>query len=228
VAQSKSEKSWSVLQSLDVSQPTRTRTTPLDEPEIAPPPMPPVSGKLAKEKEAEPEVDPFEAAKEQYRVDLIEVFKWNITSDTEREHVKEARPMSYLIFDNYYDRVMVSGISGLELALQTGEEQIIYFWFYRKAYGFGYSACPMGQLELAHKLQWSRDRVKRHLASLVEKGHIKPLDEFPPFRNHRPQVYRVMLPREILRQKIDEIKEQERREAMMQAMAEFRKKFGDF
>jgi hypothetical protein len=227
VAQSKSEKSWSVLQSLDVSQPTRTRATPLDEPEIAPPPMPPAAAKLPKEKE-EPEVDPFEAAKEQYRVDLIEVFKWNITSDTEGEHVKEARPTSYLIFDNYYDRVMVSGIPGFDLALQTGEEQVIYFWFYKKSYGFGYSACPMGQLELAHKLQWSRDRVKRHLASLIEKGHIKPLEEFPPFRNHRPQVYRVMLPREILRQKIDSIKEQERREAMIQAMTEFRKKFGDF
>jgi hypothetical protein len=73
-----------------------------------------------------------------------------------------------------------------------------------------------------------RDRVKRHLATLIEKGHIKPLEEFPPFRNHRPQVYRVMLPREILRQKIDEIKEQDRREAMLQAMVEFRKKFGDF
>jgi hypothetical protein len=158
----------------------------------------------------------------------VEVFKWNITSDTERDHVKEARPTSYLIFDNYYDRVMVTGVPGLDLPLQTGEEQVIYFWFYKKSYGFGYSVCPMGQLELAHKLQWSRDRVKRHLASLIGKGHIKPLEEFPPFRNHRPQVYRVMLPREILRQTIDGIKEQDRREAMVQAMAEFRKKFGDF
>jgi hypothetical protein len=166
--------------------------------------------------------------KEKSRVDLVEVFKWNITSDVEKDHVKEARPTSYLIFDNYYDRVMVTGMPGLDLPLQTGEEQVIYFWFYKKSYGFGYSVCPMGQLELAHKLQWSRDRVKRHLASLIEKGHIKPLEEFPPFRNHRPQVYRVMLPREILRQTIDGIKEQDRREAMVQAMAEFRKKFGDF
>jgi hypothetical protein len=226
VAQSKSEKSWAVLQTLDVSQPTRTRATPLDEPEISPPPAPPTRTALPKEEE--PEVDTFDTAKEKYRVDLIEVFKWNITSDAEKEHVKEARPTSYLIFDNYYERVMVTGIPGLDLPLQTGEEQVIYFWFYKKSYGFGYSACPMGQLELAHKLGWSRDRVKRHLATLIDKGHIKPLEEFPPFRHYRPQVYRVMLPREILRAKIDDIKEQDRREAMLQAMAEFRKKFGDF
>jgi hypothetical protein len=226
VAQSKSEKSWAILQQLDVSQPTRTRATPLDEPEISPPPEPPSRTKPPKEEE--PEVDPFEVSKEKYRVDLVEVFKWNIANDAEKEHVREAKPTSYLIFDNYYDRVMVTGIPGLDLPLQTGEEQVLYFWFYKKSYGFSYSVCPMGQLELAHKLQWSRDRVKRHLATLIEKGHIKPLEEFPPFRNHRPQVYRVMLPREILRQKIDEIKEQDRREAMLQAMVEFRKKFGDF
>jgi hypothetical protein len=226
VAQSKSEKSWAILQQLDVSQPTRTRTTPLDEPDISPPPEPPARSKLPKQEE--PEVDPFDIAREKYRVDLVEVFKWNITSDAEKDHVKEAKPTSYLLFDNYYDRVMVTGIPGFDLALQTGEEQVIYFWFYKKSYGFGYSVCPMGQLELAHKLQWSRDRVKRHLATLVEKGHIKPLEEFPPFRNHRPQVYRVMLPREILREKIDGIKEQERREAMLQAMVELRKRFGDF
>jgi hypothetical protein len=226
VAHSKSEKSWEVLQSLDVSQPTRTRVSPLDEPAIAPPPELPSRPKLPKEEEHE--VDPFELAKDKYRVDLVEVFKWNITSDADKEHVKGDKPTTYLIFDNYYDKVMVTGIPGLELALQTGEEQVIYFWFYKKSYGFGYSVCPMGQLELAHKLQWSRDRVKRHLASLIEKGHIQPLEEFPPFRNHRPQVYRIMLPREILRRKIDEIKEQERREAMIQAMAEFRKTFGDF
>jgi hypothetical protein len=225
VAQSKSEKSWAILQQLDVSQPTRTRTTPLDEPEISPPPEPPSRQKPTKEEE--PEVDPFDQAKEKYRVDLVELFKWNITSDAEKEHVKGAKPTSYLIFDNYYDRVMVSGIPGLDLALQTGEEQVIYFWFYKKSYGFGYSVCPMGQLELAHKLQWSRDRVKRHLATLIDKGHIKPLEEFPPFRNHRPQVYRVMLPREILREKVDEIKDQERRDAMLTAMAELRKTFGD-
>jgi hypothetical protein len=226
VAQSKAEKSWAVLQQLDVSQPTRTRVSPLDEPDISPPLEPPARPKLPREEE--PEVDPFEVAKDKYRVDLVEVFKWNITSDADKEHVKGDKPTTYLIFDNYYDKVMVTGIPGLDLALQTGEEQVIYFWFYKKSYGFGYSACPMGQLELAHKLQWSRDRVKRHLASLIEKGHIQPLEEFPPFRNHRPQVYRIMLPREILRRKIDEIKEQERREAMIQAMAEFRKKFGDF
>lgn len=225
MAHSKSEKSWEILQQLDVSQPTRTRATPLNEPAIAPPPEPPARPGFPPK--AEPEVDPFELAKEKYRVDLVEVFKWKITSDSAKEHVKELRPTAYLIFDNYYEKVMVTGIPGLNLPLQTGEEQVMYFWFYKKSYGFGYSACPMGQLELAHKLQWSRDRVKRHLAGLVEKGHVKPLEEFPPFRNHRPQVYRVMLPREILREKINEIKEQDAREGMLKAMAELRKTFGD-
>lgn len=76
MAQSKAEKSWAVLQQLDVSQPTRTRTTPLDEPEISPPPAPPVRPKLPKEEE--PEVDPFDIAREKYRVDLVEVFKTSI------------------------------------------------------------------------------------------------------------------------------------------------------
>src|SRR5918992_3128648 len=71
VAQSKAEKSWAVLQQLDVSQPTRTRVTPLDEPEISPPPEPPARPKPPQEEAPEP--DPFDLAKEKYRVDLVEV-----------------------------------------------------------------------------------------------------------------------------------------------------------
>src|SRR6266571_5214537 len=128
--------------------------------------------------------DPWERGKEAYKVDVLELLKWTIARDTEHEHTKGERAVTYLMLDNYYEKVMVTGIPGLNLELQTGEEQAMYFWFYRKSYGYGYSACPMGQLELAHKLKWSRDRVKRHLTTLIKKGHITPLDRYKMFNNY--------------------------------------------
>ena len=131
--------------------------------------------------------DPWEKGKTEYKVDVLELLKWTIASDAEHEHSKGERAITYLMLDNYYEKVMVTGIPGLNLELQTGEEQAMYFWFYRKSYGYGYAAFPMGQLELAHKLKWSRDRVKRHLASLIKKGHITPLENIRCFRTTGPR-----------------------------------------
>ena len=165
--------------------------------------------------------DPWETGKEAYKVDVLELLKWTIASDTEHEHIKGERAVTYLMLDNYYEKVMVTGIPGLQLELQTGEEQAMYFWFYRKSYGYGYSACPMGQLELAHKLKWSRDRVKRHLITLIKKGHITPLDRYKMFNNYRPQVFEVAFPRILLQRKIDQIKDEANREYIRREVAKF-------
>ncbi len=165
--------------------------------------------------------DPWEKGKAEYKIDVRELLKWTIASDIEHPHSKGDRATIYLMLDNYYERVMITGIPGLDLALQTGEEQAMYFWFYRKAYGYGYSACPMGQLELANKLKWSRERVKRHLASLVKKGHITPLERYKMFQNYRPQVFEVAFPRILLQHKIDQIKDETDREYVRREIAKF-------
>ena len=85
---------------------------------------------------------PVGKGKTAYKVDVLELLKWTIASDLEHEHVKGERAITYLMLDNYYEKVMVTGIPGLNLELQNGEEQAIYYWFYRKSYGYGYSACP--------------------------------------------------------------------------------------
>ena len=165
--------------------------------------------------------DPWEKGKSEYKVDVLELLKWTIASDIEHEHSKGERAITYLMLDNYYEKVMVTGIPGVHLELQTGEEQAMYYWFYRKSYGYGYAACPMGQLELAHKLKWSRDRVKRHLASLIKKGHITPLEKYKMFQNYRPQVFEVAFPRILLQRKIDQIKDKANRAFIRQQIAKF-------
>jgi hypothetical protein len=180
--------------------------------------QPPVQAPPAHTKEA-PLEDPWEKGKTAYKVDVLELLKWTIASDLEHEHVKGERAITYLMLDNYYEKVMVTGIPGLNLELQNGEEQAIYYWFYRKSYGYGYSACPMGQIELANKLQWSRDRVKRHLASLIKKGHITPLEQYKMFQNYRPQVFEVAFPRILLQRKIDQIKDEAHRAFVREQIA---------
>lgn len=206
----KSERMQELLSQIDPSQPTHMRGS-ISEPATDRPPDPPPD-EVPEEKTKE--VDPFELVKERYRVNVMDMLKWSISSDLEREHVKNDRAGSYLLFDNYYEKVMVTGIRGLELKLQNGDEQSVFFWFYRKSYGFGYSVCPMGQRELINKLKWSRERVKNHLDSLIEKEHIIPLPEFPPFRNYRAQIYQVAFPRQLLEQKIEQLRDEKLRQRM--------------
>ena len=188
----------------------RTTEAEIQQPPVEPPP--------SRAKEA-PLEDPWEKGKTAYKVDVIELLKWTIARDLEHEHIKGERAITYLMLDNYYEKVMVTGIPGLNLELQNGEEQAIYYWFYRKSYGYGYSACPMGQIELANKLQWSRDRVKRHLASLIKKGHITPLEQYRMFQNYRPQVFEVAFPRILLQRKIDQIKDEAQRAFIREQIA---------
>jgi len=218
----KSERAWEGLESIDVSQPTRTNRH-IDEPDIAPPPDPP---QRTPPRKIEPEPDPFELVKERYRVNLPELLRWNIASTPDQEHVQEDRPTKYLMFDNYYEPVMVKGVRGIDIPLQNGEEQIIYWWFYRKSYGFGYRVCAMGQLELAHKLKWGKERVIGYIESLIVKGHIRKLEEFPPFRNYRAQIFEVMLPRKLLEDYVNNLADEKRRKVALKALEKLRRKLG--
>lgn len=207
----KSQRMQELLAQIDPSKPTHMRGS-MPEPATDRPPEPPA--REVREQEEPKEIDPFELVKEQYRVNVMDMLKWSIASDLEHENVKNDHAGAYLLFDNYYERVMVTGIKKLDLQLQNGDEQALFFWFYRKSYGFGYSVCPMGQRELMKKLKWSKERVKNHLDSLIEKGHITPLKEFPPFRNYRAQIYHVVFPRLLLEQKIEQLRDEKLRDRM--------------
>ena len=61
----------------------------------------------------------------------------------------------------------------------------------------------MAEATLIKQLGWVRKHVKRVLKSLLDKGVIRAEPEFPLFRNQRPQVFRVFLPREILQRTLD-------------------------
>ena len=83
----------------------------------------------------------------------------------------------------------------------------MYFCFYRFSYGYGYSACPMSEATLMEHLTWVRKHVKRVLASLLEKKVITKELDFPLFRHRRPQVYHFYLPREIVHNSLQELRD---------------------
>lgn len=182
-----------------------------------------------KERKKAKEVDPWITQKERYKVNLAELLKVNVPELIEGNSEKNATATKYLLFDNYFEKVMVEGIEALEeegvdLPQLAGEEQILYFWFYRKSYGFGYRACPMSHNELRKKLGWSRNTIKKHLKSLQEKGIIKPI--LSPFKTERPTVYEVVFPRRLLEERLNQIREDRRDKAALKAMEEIRKKLG--
>lgn len=171
--------------------------------------------------------DPYTLGKEKYKVDLQKLFRLKIEYDADKEHTESDRPTDFLMFDNYFDKALVTGTPGAnEENLLSGEEQIVYFWFYRKSYGFGYSCCAMGITELQEKLKWSRSTVMKYVDSLVAKGVVTPLEEFKPYKNRRAQAYYVTLPRERLRLDTDQHKFDTRRQYMQEALRGIRLNLG--
>jgi hypothetical protein len=171
--------------------------------------------------------DPYITGKEQYRIDVQQLMRLKIEYDVEKEHTESERATDYLLYDNYFDKALVTGTPGVnEENLLTGEEQAMYYWFYRKSYGFGYCCCPMGLTELEEKLKWSRSTVMKYLDSLVAKGVVTPLDEFKPYKNRRPQVYRVIFPRERLREDTNQHKVDMRRQYAQEALRGMRLNLG--
>jgi hypothetical protein len=171
--------------------------------------------------------DPYITGKEKYRVDLQQLLRLKIEYDVDKEHTESDRATDFLLYDNYFDKALVTGTPGVsEENLLNGEEQAMFYWFYRKSYGFGYSCCPMGLTELQEKLKWSKTTVMKYLDSLIAKGVIIPLDEFKPYKNRRPQAYRVILPRERLRDDTNQYKIDTRRQYAQEALRGMRLNLG--
>jgi len=197
---SKREQARSILDSLDIRQPTqysRKVVEPATErPQESPPPV------------YVPKDDPFEREKDKrYKVDLFEKLKIKTAVDPDEDSTISDHAVNYLIFDNYFDylcsdRLQLYGVPHLD-----GQEQAMYLCFYRFSYGYGYSACPMSEATLMQRFNWVRKHVKRVLGSLLAKEVIAKELEFPMFRHRRPQVFRVYLPREIVHTALQKVRD---------------------
>lgn len=168
------------------------------------------------------EVDPWEMERENYKVNISQLLKIDPSVFDKRQNSTATK---FLLWDNYFEAALVDGLTvleeeGIKQELLNGQHQILYFWLYRHSYGYGYRACAMGQKQLAKKLHWSINKVKRYLRELEQKEIIKPI--FAPFNNRRPTVYEVMFPRQILEGKLALIKEERRDEAAQKALGEIK------
>jgi hypothetical protein len=173
---------------------TPTRTQNVEEPITSRPPPTPEEV-VARQ----PKIDPFELVKDNhYKVDLSELLNINIPLSSNKDVMQYRHPTKYLLFDNFFDHLCTGALADIGLPHLNGQEQAMYFVFYRFSYGYGYSACAMSHAALMKRLGWVRKRVKRVLNSLLDKKVIREEPEFPMFQHRRPQVYRVFLPRELL------------------------------
>ena len=197
---SKRDPARSILDSLDIRQPTQYARK-LVEPATERPQETPRSVHIPKD-------DPFEREKDKrYKVDLFEKLKVKTAVNPDETSTVSAHAINYLIFDNYFDYLCSDRLQGYGVPHLDGQEQAMYFCFYRFSYGYGYSACPMSEATLMQRLDWVRKHVKRVLASLLEKKVIAKELEFPMFRHRRPQVFRVYLPREIVHNALQKIRD---------------------
>jgi hypothetical protein len=218
----KADQTRQVLEQFDPSKPFKSRPDPLLEP--APQPRRTVSPTQPRipQPHVPLENDPFEIAKERFRVNLFELLHWQIPTDPTSESIRGEKASRYLIFDKYFSLVLTGKLESLGLPRLDGEAQAMYLWFYWKSFGYGYQVCAMGYAELMACLNWARNRVRRVLKQLLEGKIIEALPEFPPFRNHRPQVYRVYLPRELLAQHLKAPRNEQRRELAREGVAKLR------
>jgi hypothetical protein len=178
-----------------------TRTQNVEEPDTSRPP--PAPKDII---DRQPKIDPWEQVKDKrYKVDLSQLLQLDVPTDPHQVTTQTPYATKYLLFDNYFDYLCSDTLKLLGLPQLDGQEQAMYYWFYRYSYGYGYSACAMADATLMKKLGWVRKHVKRVLQSLLEKGVIQALPEFPMFQKRRPQVYRVFLPREILRHTLEAV-----------------------
>jgi hypothetical protein len=184
---------------------TPTRTQNVDEPDTTKPPHAP-----REVVERQSKIDPWELVKDKrYRVNLSKLLQSDVPTDPDQETTQSRFATKYLLFDNYFDYLCSDKLKPLGLPQLDGEEQAMYFVFYRFSYGYGYSACPMADATLIKRLDWGREHVKYVRDRLIKKGVIRREPEFPLFGGRRPQVYRVFLPREILQSAIDAIQHEQ-------------------
>jgi hypothetical protein len=184
---------------LEGSWSTPTRTQNVEEPDTSRPP--PAPKDII---DRQPKIDPWEQVKDKrYKVDVSKLLQLDVPTDPAHETTNSRHATKYLLFDNYFDYLCSDMLKPLGLPQLDGQEQAMYYWFYRYSYGYGYNACAMADATLMKKLGWVRKHVKRVLQSLLEKRVIRAEAEFPMFQKRRPQVYRVFLPREVLKRALD-------------------------
>jgi hypothetical protein len=192
----RSDKVGEILSKLDVSTPTQTRPKRLAEPQAIPP-AEPIQAPLIHHPSRQQ--DPWELEKDKrYRVDLSALLKIHIPTAPGQEPTQSQRAVNYLMFDNAFDYLCSDRYEGYGVPRLDGQEQAMYYWFYRFSYGFGYSACAMSDATLMQRLGWVRKHVKSVLMRLLQKRIIRIEAEFPMFLHRRPQVYFVYLPRQII------------------------------
>jgi hypothetical protein len=218
----KADQTRQVLEQLDPSIPFKSRPDALVEPAPQPRRATPPTRPPRAQSKLPPEHDPFDAAKERFRVNLFELLHWQVPTDLAGETTRSERASRYLVFDKYFSLVMTGELESLGLPRLDGEAQAMYLWFYWKSFGYGYQVCAMGHAELIARLNWARNRVRKVLKQLLESTIVEALPEFPPFRNHRPQVYRVYLPRELLAQRLKALRHEQRRESAREGIAKLR------
>jgi hypothetical protein len=195
---SKRDPAGSILDALDIRQPTDYARKKVVEPATERPRETPPHIYTPKD-------DPFEREKDKrYKIDLFEMLKVKTAVNPEETSTVSAHAVNYLLFDNYFDYLCSDRLKAYGVPHLDGQEQAMYLCFYRFSYGYGYSACPMSEAALMQRLDWVRKHVKRVLASLLEKKVIAKELEFPMFRHRRPQVFRVYLPREIVQTTLQE------------------------
>ena len=152
-----------------------TRTQNVEEPTTnRPPPAP--EEVIARQTK----IDPWDLVKDKrFRVDLSKLLRDEVSTDPEQETVQNRHAVRYLLFDNYFDYLCTGELESIGVPRLDGQEQAMYFLFYRFSYGYGYSACPMSEATLMGRLDWVRKHVKRVRQRLLDKKVIEELKEFP-------------------------------------------------
>ena len=176
-----------------MSQPLRPVQSRLEELEslshpIEPPKPPPPIKDLPERKARRPvqkqEHDPYNP--ENYVVNIFELLKESVDG--------KQKPSRFTVLDNALDvvrgRLDVYGYA-------------VYTILYRYSYGFGRSACSMSYGELARHLKISSKKAEMVLGELETMGLIKIL--FPAFKKLRGKAYQVILPREYVQSREDEL-----------------------
>ena len=204
-----------------------SKSHPVEEPQTHRPPPPP---HRATPIQPEPKpVDPYELAKEKFKVNLFELLHWQVPMQGEGEIRRGDRASFYLVFDKCFEALFTGRLRSLGFDALNGKAQACYFWFYWESYGKGYETCPLGHAELQKRLGWTRntirdliDELKNYGKPQLGYGIVEALAEFPPFDFQRAQVYRVHLPRIFVGKRIRKLEEDARFQAGHEGLANLR------
>lgn len=213
------------LDAINWNEPSKTR--PVEEPQTHRPPPPPRTNPLIP---PEPKlIDPYELAKEQFKVNLFELLHWQVPMQGKGEIKRGDHASYYLVVDKCFESLFTGRMKSLGFNQLDGKAQMLYMWFYWESYGKGYETCALGNAELQKRLGWTRNTIRDILKLLTGYGKpllgygiIEPLPEFPPFEFRRPQVFRVHLPRIFIGKRLRKLEEEARFQAGQEGIANLR------